>query len=132
MLLALLPAAFAVDLDLVLETPTHQTTSLTFHDVERHAPPPFTVVEAGRPLRVTVSVAPAGANWAITTVIASVRPGLWAERVKPLLSPTITMPANQPGYIKQGRAIRFADLDSARAAEYIDYAWRLEFTVRAE
>ena len=127
MLLALLPAALAVDLDARLTTPSGATTFVTFHDVELQAPPPFTMNDDGRPLRVTLVVEPSGDRWAVSAEIASVKQGLWREHLTTILVPRITLQSNSHGFVKQGTAIPVAGTDPV---QYFDRAWTLDLEVR--
>lgn len=127
MLLALLPATFAVDLDARLTTPSGTTAFVTFHDVERQAPPSFTMDDVGRRLRVTLHVEPSGDRWAVSAEVASVKPGLWREHVKTILAPRVTVEPNAPAYVKQGAAVPIPGTDPV---QLVDYVWTLDVEVR--
>lgn len=126
MLLALLPAALAMDLDVHLTTPTGASAALTFHDVEGRAPPAFTLDDGGRPLRVTLGVQPSGDTWTVSAEIATVTAGLWRERVHVLLAPRITLETNVVGRVSQGARAAIA---GAEPVEGPPRAWTLEVRV---
>lgn len=127
MLLAFLPAALALDVDVRLTAPSGATASVTFHDVERQAPPSFTMNDGGLPLRVTVGVEPSGDRWTVSAEIARVKPGLWRERVETLLAPRVTLETNSRGIVKQGASVPIAGTDPV---QFVDHEWTLDIQVR--
>ncbi len=123
-LLLLLPFAQAVDLDARLTTPSGEVKSLTFHDVESSAPPPFMVEMNGAQVRVALGVAPADAAWVVSAELSQLDK---KGRAKIFCSPRITVPPNETGMVRQGARI---PIPKTKPIEYREEAWQLEVTVR--
>lgn len=123
-ILAALPLALATDLETRLTTPDGAVKSLTFHDVERSAPPPFTVQMNGADVRVTLAVAPADGAWVVSAELAQVDK---KGRVKVLSAPRVTLQADEPGIVKQGARI---PIPGTNPLEYREESWQLDMKVR--
>lgn len=123
-MILLLPLAHAVDLDARLTTPAGEVKSMTFHDVEASAPPPFQVELQGSTVRVTLGVSPTGEAWTVSAELAEVdRRG----RARVLSAPRLVVQANQAGLFRQGARV---PIPGTSPVQYREEAWQLDLVVR--
>ena len=124
MIVAFLGSALAADLDARLTTPTGEVKSMTFHDVEQSAPPPFEVQVDGTTVRVTLAVTQKADPWVVDAQLAEVDK---RGRPKVLSAPRITLNANEPGMVKQGSRVPVPDTNPV---EFREVGWQLDLTVK--
>lgn len=124
MITLLLSSAFAADLDARLTTPDGQVKSMTFHNVEESAPPPFELTMNGTTVRVTLVASPKAQAWVVDAQLAGVDK---RGRTKVFAAPSITLNANEPGTVKQGARIPIPDTNPV---EFREESWQLDVTVR--
>lgn len=124
MIIALLSSAFAADLDARLTTPSGEVKSMTFHNVEQSAPPPFEVQMNGATVRVTLAVTQKADAWVVEAELAEVNK---RGRAKVLSAPRITLNANEPGLVRQGARI---PVPNTNPVEFREESWQLDVTVK--
>lgn len=124
MIARFLSSAFAADLDARLTTPDGEVKSMTFHNVELSAPPPFEVQMNGATVRVTLAASPKAEAWVVDAQLAGLDK---RGRAKVFAAPRITLNANEPGMVRQGARI---PIPGTNPVEFREESWQLDVTVR--
>ncbi len=124
MFLAALTAALGADLEARLTTPSGEVKHLTFHDVDRGAPPPFEVQVDGARVRVTLVVSPSPDGWVIDAQLADVKK---RGRVEVIAAPRVSLAEGQWATVKQGKVIPIPNTDPV---EFRPEGWELELNMR--
>lgn len=124
MLIALLSSAFAADLVVRVTSSSGVAASLTFHDVEKHAPPPFDVQLNGSTMRLTLTATKDSAAWVVESRLEKVNK---RGRTKLFSAPRVTVNANEMAQVKQGASIPVPNTDPT---QFVDSFWALDLMVR--